>query len=73
MLINDVPARYRFNIVYVKFIQKVVDGGFGSKFGRLSACYIITGTSYIFISQVYFLSSSEILYMFGVYCCGRII
>jgi len=27
MLINHVSARYRFNIVYVKFMQKLVNGG----------------------------------------------
>jgi hypothetical protein len=48
MLINDVPARYKFNIFYVKLTQKLVKDGFVRKYGRLSACYIRTDTSYIF-------------------------
>jgi len=67
MLINDVPARYKFKIFYVKFIQKLVNDGFGRKYGRLSACYIRTDTSYIFyLASVFSFFVGNSLYVWSL-------
>jgi len=67
MLMNDVPARYKFNIFYVKFIQKLVNDGFVRKYGRLSACCIRTGTSYIFyLTSVFSFFVGNSLYVWNL-------